>query len=120
MDWPLCQAAIELAGEARWRGLQVRIDDGLIAATAVEADAHVATANLKHFELLGGWRVRNSPGHFGEGPVSKKRLHPSEGAGLCSFPPERRVCGCSLRLRKEQLTELPNPQPPLPQQRLVR
>ena len=46
-------------------------------------------------------------------------LH-STGPGLSFVPPEPRVCGLFIEAEKEKLTEKPNPQPPLPQQRLVR
>jgi predicted nucleic acid-binding protein len=42
-----------LTGEARARGRQITMADGLIAATALEHGLTLATRNVKDFENLG-------------------------------------------------------------------
>ena len=53
LDRVLCDKAAELAGQARRNGFATRLDDALVAAAALAADAKVATSNVRHFEQLG-------------------------------------------------------------------
>ncbi len=53
LDWPLCEKAAELAGQARRNGFNPDLDDAFVAAAALEADARVATLNVRHFKQLG-------------------------------------------------------------------
>ncbi len=53
LDSVLCDKAAELAGQARRNGFATRLDDALVAAAALAADATVATSNVRHFEQLG-------------------------------------------------------------------
>lgn len=54
---PVTEAIAErwgtLSGEARVRGRQITMADGLIAATALEHGLTVATRNVRHFEEIG-------------------------------------------------------------------
>jgi tRNA(fMet)-specific endonuclease VapC len=49
----------DIAAELSMRGLGISAEDLLIAATALQTDLTLVTANTKHFEIIPGLKLEN-------------------------------------------------------------
>jgi predicted nucleic acid-binding protein len=54
---PIALRAGHIDGESQTRGVRLALSDLLIGVTALELDYSVATANLRHFQMIPGLKI---------------------------------------------------------------